>query len=95
MTDQDENKLIAQRRAKLAELRDNGGAFPNDFRRDAMAGELLAEYGEKSETGISNFGFRILDCGLIDAWRRAKRQRVKDLEFALCSMPHAPCSVKQ
>jgi lysyl-tRNA synthetase, class II len=47
----DENKLIAERRGKLAELRrvaGAGGAFPNDFRRDALAGELLAAYGEKS-----------------------------------------------
>ncbi len=42
----DEHKLIAQRRAKLKALRDNGSAFPNDFRRDVMAGELHAEYGE-------------------------------------------------
>src|SRR5215470_11240404 len=47
----DENKLIAERRAKLAELRraaGAGGAYPNDFRRDALAGELQAAYGEKS-----------------------------------------------
>ena len=46
----DEHKLIAQRRAKLATLRDNGSAFPNDFRRDVMAGELHAEYdGHEAE----------------------------------------------
>jgi lysyl-tRNA synthetase class 2 len=51
----EENKLIAERRAKLAELRrDAGGsggkgvAFPNDFRRDALAGQLHAAFGEKS-----------------------------------------------
>jgi lysyl-tRNA synthetase, class II len=44
----DENKLIAERRAKLAQLRHGGVAFPNDFRRDALAGELHAAYGEKS-----------------------------------------------
>ena len=47
----DENKLIAERRSKLAELRrgaGTGGAFPNDFRRDALAGELQAAYGERS-----------------------------------------------
>jgi lysyl-tRNA synthetase class 2 len=44
----DENKLIAERRAKLAELRRRGVAFPNDFRRDALAGELHASYGERS-----------------------------------------------
>jgi lysyl-tRNA synthetase class II len=31
---QDENKLIAQRREKLEQLRENGNAFPNDFRRE-------------------------------------------------------------
>ncbi len=44
----DEHKLIAERRAKLAELRRRGGAFPNDFRRDALAGELHASYGERT-----------------------------------------------
>jgi lysyl-tRNA synthetase class 2 len=44
----DENKLIAERRAKLAELRRAGEAFPNDFRRDALAGELHASFGERS-----------------------------------------------
>ncbi len=36
----DENKLIAERRAKLAALREQGNAFPNDFRRNAIAEEL-------------------------------------------------------
>ena len=44
----DENKLIAERRAKLAALRAQGAAFPNDFRRDALAGELHASFGERS-----------------------------------------------
>ncbi len=35
---QDENKLIAERRAKLTALREQGKAFPNDFRRNVMAG---------------------------------------------------------
>ena len=43
----DENALIEQRRAKLGELRTRGQAYPNDFRRNVMAGELLAEYGEQ------------------------------------------------
>ena len=43
----DENRLVAERRAKLAALRAGGVAFPNDFRRDALAAELLAAYGER------------------------------------------------
>jgi lysyl-tRNA synthetase class 2 len=42
----DTSALIAQRRSKLAALRENGQAFPNDFRRNVMAGELLVEYAE-------------------------------------------------
>ncbi|TLY71012.1 MAG: lysine--tRNA ligase, partial [Gammaproteobacteria bacterium] len=44
----DEHKLIAERRAKLAELRRHGSPFPNDFRRDALAGQLHDAFGERS-----------------------------------------------
>jgi lysyl-tRNA synthetase class 2 len=44
----DENRLIAQRREKLGELREQGNAFPNDFRRNVMNAELNAEYAETS-----------------------------------------------
>jgi lysyl-tRNA synthetase class 2 len=40
----EQNRLIAERRAKLARLRESGSAFPNDFRRDSLAGELTAAY---------------------------------------------------
>ena len=39
---QDENQIIAERRAKLAALRAQGPAYPNDFRRDALAADLHA-----------------------------------------------------
>ena len=45
-SEQDEHKLIAQRREKLAAIREQGIAFPNDFRRNVVAGELHAEYGD-------------------------------------------------
>lgn len=45
-TEFDENRLIAQRREKLATIREQGNAFPNDFRRNVMNGELQAEYAE-------------------------------------------------
>ena len=43
----DENRLIAERRAKLAALRAQGPAYPNDFRRDALAADLLSTYSER------------------------------------------------
>ncbi len=45
----DTNELINQRRAKLAEHRTHGVAFPNDFRRDALAADLHQNYETKSE----------------------------------------------
>jgi len=43
--DRDDNKLIAERRRKLDALREAGNAFPNDFRRNALADELHSVYG--------------------------------------------------
>ena len=45
---QDDNQIIAERRAKLAALRKEGVAFPNDFERKHLAGEVHAEFGEKT-----------------------------------------------
>ncbi len=43
-----ENHLIAERRAKLAERRAAGNAYPNDFRRENTAEKLDELYGGKS-----------------------------------------------
>ncbi|MGL6289801.1 MAG: lysine--tRNA ligase [Silanimonas sp.] len=43
----DENKLIAERRAKLTALRGQGVAFPNDAKREHYAGDLQAEFADK------------------------------------------------
>ena len=45
---QDENSIIAERRAKLAAIRAQGVAFPNDFRPQHKAADLHAQYGTKS-----------------------------------------------
>ena len=44
----DDNKIIAERRAKLAAIREQGVAFPNDFKPEHKAADLHAQYGEKS-----------------------------------------------
>jgi lysyl-tRNA synthetase class 2 len=43
----EENKLIAERRGKLAAWRALGGAYPNDFRRNTLARDLHMSYGDK------------------------------------------------
>jgi lysyl-tRNA synthetase class 2 len=45
----EEGKLIAERRRKLAELRQSGDAFPNDFRRNSLAEELHQAFGEHED----------------------------------------------
>src|ERR1700704_6618056 len=69
MTDNDENHLIAERRAKLAKLRERGNAFPNDFPRDALAADLLIAYGERSAEALDADPIRASIAGRM----RAKR----------------------
>jgi lysyl-tRNA synthetase class 2 len=69
MSDNDENHLIGERRAKLAKLRERGIAFPNDFRRNALAADLLTAYGEKSTEALDAAQVRVSVAGRM----RAKR----------------------
>ncbi len=63
MTDTDEHKLIAQRRQKLAEMREQGAAFPNDFRRDSIAAELHAAFGDRSPEWLEENNIRVKVAG--------------------------------
>ncbi|WP_397475338.1 lysine--tRNA ligase [Pusillimonas sp.] len=49
----DENHLIAERRGKLARLREEGVAFPNDFKPDSKAAELHAKYGDLDKEALA------------------------------------------
>lgn len=60
---QDENRLIAERRSKLQAIREKGVAFPNDFRRNVMSGELHAEYGEKTKEELEELSLRVSIAG--------------------------------
>ena len=44
----DSNQIVEERRAKLRELRAQGNAFPNDFRRRHLAADLHHDYGARS-----------------------------------------------
>ncbi|MFG1498083.1 lysine--tRNA ligase [Saccharospirillum sp. HFRX-1] len=49
----DDNHLIAERKQKLAELAaGRPQAFPNDFRREQMAGELQSQYGDLDKEAV-------------------------------------------
>jgi len=86
MSDDDENHLIAERRAKLAKWRERGIAFPNDFRRNALAGDLSTAYGEKSGEALDLAQVRVSVAGRMRAKRvmgKASFARLEDSSGAI------------
>ena len=59
----DENQIVAERRGKLATLRAQGQPYPNDFRRDALAGELHVKYGGLDNAALEPQGIRVAVAG--------------------------------
>ena len=59
----DENKLIAQRRQKLDQMRQEGVAFPNDFRRDSVNSDIRAEFGDLDNDALEAVGKRVKIAG--------------------------------
>jgi len=59
----DENRLIAERRGKLAALREAGNAYPNDFRRTALAGDLQRDYRDADRRSLERTGETFAVCG--------------------------------
>ena len=79
----DENSLIAQRREKLAALREenNGNAFPNDFKRDDSAADLHARYDESDNDALTAEPVRVKLAGRMMSRRvmgKASFAHIKD-----------------
>ncbi len=66
---QDENKLIAERRAKLDALREQGNAFPNDFRRNATAAELHQTFAAHDKEALEEEHIEVAVAGRMMAKR--------------------------
>ncbi|MCB1887505.1 MAG: lysine--tRNA ligase [Rhodocyclaceae bacterium] len=62
---QDENQLIAERRAKLAQWRASGKAYPNDFSRENTAGKLDERYGEKTREELEGLPVEVKVAGRV------------------------------
>ncbi|WP_407363055.1 lysine--tRNA ligase [Pseudomonas luteola] len=64
--EQEHNKLIAQRKEKLAALRaEQRIAFPNDFRRDSYCADLQKAYEGKSKEELAEAGIKVKIAGRI------------------------------
>ena len=66
---QEENKLIAERRSKLAGIREKGNAFPNEFRRDDFAQKLQDDFGDKSKEELEALNHQVSVAGRVMAKR--------------------------
>ena len=63
-TETDDNRLIAERRAKLAQLRAAAGTpFPNDFRPDSRTADLQVAHGERSKEELEQLGLVVSVAG--------------------------------
>ena len=59
----EENKLIAERREKLAVIRARGIAFPNDFKPTHHAADLQARHGETPNEELEPLAIRVALAG--------------------------------
>jgi lysyl-tRNA synthetase class 2 len=75
---QDENSIIAERRAKLAAIRAEGVAFPNDFRPEQKAADLHAKYGELTREQLEETPVQVKIAGRM----MLKREAGKKAAFA-------------
>ncbi len=60
-----QNELLALRRAKLEDLRSKGNAFPNDFRRDALAEDLHASYDSFEQDKLESKNIEVSVAGRV------------------------------
>jgi len=62
-TPEDDNKLMTERREKLAAIRQQGVAFPNDFKPRHHAADLQAKYGELTNEELEPQGVAVAVAG--------------------------------
>jgi len=86
MSDDDDNHLIEERRVKLAKLRERGVAYPNRFRRNALAADLSNAYGAKSAEFFDGQEIKVSVAGRMRAKRvmgKASFAKLEDTSGAI------------
>ncbi|KQQ86359.1 lysine--tRNA ligase [Massilia sp. Leaf139] len=74
----DENKIMTERRAKLAAIREQGVAFPNDFKPQHKAAELVEQYGALTREELEEKAIPVVLAGRM----MLKREAGKKAAFA-------------
>ena len=70
----DENKIMAERRAKLAALRQQGNPFPNDFVPQDKAADLVETYGGKTREELEAEPVHVVMAGRMMLRREAGKK---------------------
>ena len=65
MKEQDENNLFEVRKEKLNKLREEGKDYPNSFRRNELAKELITEYSDLDKEDLENKSISVKVAGRI------------------------------
>ena len=65
MSDQDENKLIAERKSKLAALRESGNPYVNDFTPLNLASEIHTQFDSKTNEELQEISESVTVSGRI------------------------------
>ncbi len=65
MSDQDDNKLIAERKSKLASLREAGNPFVNDFKPENAAQDVTSKFDEFSKEELEEKAIEVTIAGRI------------------------------
>ena len=76
----DENRYIEQRREKLAQLRDQGQAYPNGFERRDLAADIRARFEAKSKEDLAAEGARVQMAGRMMLKRDGGKAVFADLQ---------------
>ena len=65
MKEQDENNLFEVRKEKLIKLREQGKDYPNSFRRNELANELIKEFSDLSKDDLESKSISVKVAGRI------------------------------
>jgi len=65
LSQQEENRLVAQRLEKLDAIKAEGNPYPSDFRREHYAADLQSEYGDKSKEALAELNVQVSVAGRI------------------------------
>jgi lysyl-tRNA synthetase class 2 len=74
----DDNKIMTERRAKLAAIREAGVAFPNDFKPQNKAADLIEQYGSLTREELEEKAIPVVLAGRM----MLKREAGKKAAFA-------------